>query len=662
MKPRIFAGVVAVTTLLTLTSPQLVLAQSASASASVQEQRSSEATPLFQALDSGLERFVAQPTQQAAPQFEGITIQEPTKAPSRFGLFFRGIKEQVSLITTINPVKKAEKQLQFAEERIKIAEKIIASSDSVASKEKAAQMIEKANSYMEKIADKQQSWLEKKDEQTDRLIKNIATHQIHREETLNRIEEKLPEEAIQKIEFRREEILEKNKRLFDAIQDADLPEEVREHIKEAKNSITIHAEEAKAFKEKNSDLLKQAAEGNEEAQRTLESLRVERRETAEEQVKRQQMIEQFMTKKSELEQKFQGGDETAKKQLEQMDAFQRQMETMQRDFQKDRPETFRGRPPFPPEGNIPMGQEDFFGDDSSEEGFFGRPEEGPMMDPAALERQQKFMEELRGKVLQGDQEAGNVLEQMGRGREGQAPFDPAMFGSQARPTFDQPFDKQDLEKRAGEGNGEAQGLLKKINREQDKLKDMSAEEAQRLRNADTEQMKKAGIQPGMPGNRPMMQGPAYAPKKVYQQSPEDIGYKPNTEFYRDQALSKEEVQGKQEEEMRKFNDVRDRTPVKQMQQQEIFTQPGFGQEAEKKFQPRDVEKSQQYQNSDIRPQPMNNERMNGSEQREERPPMNPSQPQMNQPAQPSFEAKPSFQAAPQPQPSFQSAPGPAPIQ
>ena len=141
MKPRIFAGVVAVTTLLTLTSPQLVLAQSASASAPVQEQSSSEATPLFQALDSGLEKFVAQPIQQATPQLEGITIQEPTKAPSRFGLFFRGIKEQVSLITTINPVKKAEKQLQFAEERMKIAEKIIASSDNAASQEKAAKMI-----------------------------------------------------------------------------------------------------------------------------------------------------------------------------------------------------------------------------------------------------------------------------------------------------------------------------------------------------------------------------------------------------------------------------------------------------------------------------------------------------------------------------------------
>src|SRR3989338_5543746 len=45
---------------------------------------------------------------------EGVSVAEPTAIPSNFGLWWRGLREQVSLALTFDPVKKTEKSLLFA--------------------------------------------------------------------------------------------------------------------------------------------------------------------------------------------------------------------------------------------------------------------------------------------------------------------------------------------------------------------------------------------------------------------------------------------------------------------------------------------------------------------------------------------------------------------
>lgn len=72
--------------------------------------------------------IVSGPTQAATDETPTTTSPTTTTAaeskdiPSSWGFFWRDIQERISLALTLNPVKKADKQVTFAEERLKLAE------------------------------------------------------------------------------------------------------------------------------------------------------------------------------------------------------------------------------------------------------------------------------------------------------------------------------------------------------------------------------------------------------------------------------------------------------------------------------------------------------------------------------------------------------------
>src|SRR3990167_8601836 len=141
------------------------------------------------AVNAQVEALATEAEAVEAP-FEGIEIEKPTKAPSRFGSFFRNIKENVSLAVTFNPNKKAEKAIKFAEERMLIAEKFISETTDEKAKNQAQKHLKRAKKMMEKADVQQEKALKKPNEDTKRLLENRAKQFEHQKEIFDRLEEK----------------------------------------------------------------------------------------------------------------------------------------------------------------------------------------------------------------------------------------------------------------------------------------------------------------------------------------------------------------------------------------------------------------------------------------------------------------------------------------
>ncbi|OGH88212.1 MAG: hypothetical protein A3J93_00530 [Candidatus Magasanikbacteria bacterium RIFOXYC2_FULL_42_28] len=216
----------------------------------------------------------------AEPELEGVTVAEPTKVPSAFGLWWRGVRENVSVALTFDPVKKAEKRLVFAVEREKLAEYIANNATDEKVKAKATQMLEKAQEQMAKVAELKEKFANKTDERATRLMKNLATHELRREKVMERLEEKLPE-AREKLDELREKGLEAGGRLLNAINNENLPPEVKEHLEAVKIRVEATAESVKQFRLERKEILDGVKDGDEAtkeaARQELEKLQAERK-------------------------------------------------------------------------------------------------------------------------------------------------------------------------------------------------------------------------------------------------------------------------------------------------------------------------------------------------------------------------------------------------
>lgn len=208
----------------------------------------------------------------ADEELKDVVIEEVTKIPSNWGLFWRGIKEKVSIITTFDHVKKAGKQLRFAEERMKIADFITEKSEDPKMRRKADKMIDQAQKFMDHIEKNKDKWISKENEKAGKLLRNVATHQIRREAVLDRIESKLSEDQIERFQEIREKTVASSHRLLNAIDNDKVPEEVRDHLRNVKTRIEEHAEGIKQFKEQKTQLLKDVATGDQDAKTKLKEL------------------------------------------------------------------------------------------------------------------------------------------------------------------------------------------------------------------------------------------------------------------------------------------------------------------------------------------------------------------------------------------------------
>lgn len=206
--------------------------------------------------------------------------------PSSLGLWWQGIKESVSLGLTFDPVKKAEKALNYAEYRMQLAEMIASQTNNPKAQEKAEAMIEKAQSFMEKIQAGQTKWLNSdKEERKVMLMKNVANYQEKKEAVLDRIEEGLTEEQKDKFNQLREKGLEINQRLMNALDNENIPEDVRNQLEEIRTRIEAHAEQVKAYIQKREDLRDRIKAGDETAVEELKELNNQRREDMRKQLK-----------------------------------------------------------------------------------------------------------------------------------------------------------------------------------------------------------------------------------------------------------------------------------------------------------------------------------------------------------------------------------------
>lgn len=208
----------------------------------------------------------------ADDQLQGIAVEGPKSMPTQWGLWWRGAKERLTIWTTINPVKKAEKQLQFAEERMRYAEYISANATDPKRQAWAEKMVDKANKFMEKVEATKEKWQNNPEAQKRELLRNLATHQVRKEKILDKIEEKLPADKLEAIQKLRVKSIENGQRLINAISNTNIPTSTREHLQAVKNRVEDHLKDVREFQKQKQDLKEKIKSGDTTASATLQKL------------------------------------------------------------------------------------------------------------------------------------------------------------------------------------------------------------------------------------------------------------------------------------------------------------------------------------------------------------------------------------------------------
>ena len=248
---------------------------------------------------------------------EGFTVEQPESVPSNLGLWWRDLSERISLVLTLDPVKKAEKQVKFAEEKIKLAEYIVQNSSDVKAQEKAQQMMEKANEYIQRVEEHQDDLLRKADERVAVLLKNVVRHQANKEAVLQKLEEKLPPEKLDKLYELRERAEAQREKFFAEMEDSAAPQAVKDKVAEIKARVEAASEEQAEFRQQQKEILEKIKEGNQEAKEELNQLRQSWSE------KSAAIKDQYQEKRSEIIDKIKAGDQDAVKELKQINQERR---------------------------------------------------------------------------------------------------------------------------------------------------------------------------------------------------------------------------------------------------------------------------------------------------------------------------------------------------
>ncbi len=283
----------------------------------------------------GVARIVRQ-AEQAAPTYDGISIEQPTKAPSIFGSFWRGLTENVSLTLTFDPNKKAEKALKFSEERMLIAEKALESSDPKV-RATAEDNLNRAQDLVKTAQTSQDQALQKPTEETTRLLKNSASAVDRQQQIFDRIEQKSNGENLDTILEARKNITDESKGLDSAIDNEKIPQDVRDHLKEVKTRIEQHAADIQTRAAEAKQLFEAAANGDESANTKLEQFKSDRlQEVKKASEEHQADFEKFQAKLSDLKTSAEKGDKKATemlKQIDQMPDLKNRIEQAQKQFE-----------------------------------------------------------------------------------------------------------------------------------------------------------------------------------------------------------------------------------------------------------------------------------------------------------------------------------------
>lgn len=195
---------------------------------------------------------------------------------SGWGLFWFGVRERFSLLTTFDPVAKAQKALNFAEERQKIAEKLSTKTDDPKIQERLDKMLERAQQLEDKADSVKDKLLNNPDARAKLLLKNLLDFKANKEEMFSKLEEKLTPDQLEKLQTLKSQAEEKGKALLNALENSNIPEDVKAHLEEVKARIEAHQAEVKQFQDAQKALLDRIKSGDESAKEELKTLREDR--------------------------------------------------------------------------------------------------------------------------------------------------------------------------------------------------------------------------------------------------------------------------------------------------------------------------------------------------------------------------------------------------
>jgi len=204
----------------------------------------------------------------------GLDIEKIEKAPGAFGLFWRGVKENASLAFTFDSLKKAAKRLKYAEERMKIAEILLEEADDPKIQARLEKVVDKANKFIIKLSENEDKIMEKMDGKKEKLLENIAKHRLNREKILEKIEDRVPVERLEKFQEKREEVEEKSSQFFEkAIKNKEVPERLKEALKERSRYLRVILTNRTRSRKEIKELLKRIESGDENARKRLMEMR-----------------------------------------------------------------------------------------------------------------------------------------------------------------------------------------------------------------------------------------------------------------------------------------------------------------------------------------------------------------------------------------------------
>lgn len=191
--------------------------------------------------------------------------------PGAFGLFMQGLKERVSLLLTLDPVKEAEKRLEFAQKRLELAETFSQKAEESNQSEKVERMMLRAYALVQPVASFDAN-LDMSDEQIKKMIQGVADHQLKRQEVMSRIEANLSPEQVDALADVHEKGRQNVEAMLRVLENDNLPGEVRAHLIDVRARIEAHTQRMAEFKEKREELRERLQAGDETAKQEIKKL------------------------------------------------------------------------------------------------------------------------------------------------------------------------------------------------------------------------------------------------------------------------------------------------------------------------------------------------------------------------------------------------------
>src|SRR3989339_253293 len=222
------------------------------------------------------------------------------KDPTRWYLLWRGFRERISLLLTPDPLRKAEKQMQYANERLRIIEHIAEKTQDPKMQAWAEKIMLRAQDHVEKLEAQQEKWTSKEADKVEQLQQQVIIYQDKKEEVMNKLEEKLPPEQQEKFDQLREKVQKQGQKMFQNMAKDKMPDEVRAHLEAVKAKIEDQAKIQEKYKIEKQELLQAIKNGDEGAIIKLQLLWKERNEALKaNQEKYQETKQQWQAQKIE---------------------------------------------------------------------------------------------------------------------------------------------------------------------------------------------------------------------------------------------------------------------------------------------------------------------------------------------------------------------------